>query len=88
VICIIFKLRGKVPTPTQDRVLENINHWHDQNRAGRLHLGATDKEEHSLCYVYVADDTAAENTLKRLHETDEVEYAHIPPSRSAAEMSY
>jgi hypothetical protein len=87
VICIIFKLRGEVPTPTQDRVLENVNHWHRQNRAGRLHLGATDKEERSLCYVYVADDATAETTLKRLQKKREVEYAHIPPSRYAAEIS-
>jgi hypothetical protein len=88
VICIIFKLKREVPASTQDRLLETVKHWDRDNRAGRLHFEATDKEERSICYVYVANDTAAKRILKRLHETNEVEYAHIPPSRQVAETSY
>lgn len=87
-ICIIFKLRGEVPTKVQDRLLKNVAGWVRHSRAGRLHLGAASGEDRALCYVYVADDSTARTVLKRLQETNEVEYAHIPPSRHAADVSY
>ena len=82
-ICIIFKLKRQLPTKKQDRVLEEIKHWYQGNRSGRVHRNADDADKLSLCYVYVADDKIARETLKRLHKTSEVEYAHIPAPRHA-----
>jgi hypothetical protein len=87
VTCIIFKFRPDVPAPAQDRLLESIATWDSQSRAGRLYLGTQSADKKSLCYVYVADETAARSILQRLQETNEVEYAHVPQTRQVAQVS-
>jgi hypothetical protein len=86
VTCIVFKLRIDVPANAQEELLESIAGWDDQNRAGRLHVGAIDPEKQALCYVYVADDNNVRMILKRLQETQEVEYARVPAQRYVAEV--
>jgi len=86
VTCIIFKLRADVPAQTQDLLLENIKAWDSNNRAGRLNSQAQTSGQSVLYYVYVADEEAVRTTLKRLQETREVEYAHIPAPREAAPL--